>query len=128
MQERVANVRAMLQTGRLAPRIGHRLARALPLAALAVLAGVAAAPPATAGVANAGLSGPRHSDPLAGMRWGNYTGDQDEVFLAYRAATGYDRTLLGRIALRPRVRWFGAWYATSQIEQTVRDYIANATG
>jgi endoglucanase len=50
------------------------------------------------------------------------------VFPAYRAATGAQRQLLGAIALRPRVRWFGDWYATSQIEETVRDYIANATG
>ncbi len=83
--------------------------------------------PAAAGVANGGLPGPRHSDPLAGMPWGNYSGSQDEVFPAYRAATGSDRQLLGKIALRPRVRWFGAWYPTAGIEQTVRAYIANAT-
>lgn len=98
--------------------------------AIAALLAVAAAwvSPASAGVANAGLSGSRHRDPIAGMRWGNYSGPQDEVFPAYRAATGRDRRLLAKIALRPRVRWFGAWYSTSQIQQTVHDYIANATG
>src|ERR1700761_7316555 len=96
--------------------------------AVTVAAALALCGPAAAGVANAGLSGPRHGDPLAGMPWGNYSGPQDEVFPAYRAATGRDRTLLAKIALRPRVRWFGAWYPTAAIEGTVRDYIADATG
>jgi endoglucanase len=100
--------------------------------ALALLLTIAAAAtfarPAAAGVANAGLSGAPQSNPLAGMAWGNYSGSQDEVFPAYRAATGTDRQLLARIALRPRARWFGAWYPTSGITQTVRAYIANATG
>ncbi len=100
--------------------------RALPLL-LALAAALALAGQARAGVANAGLSGPRHGDPIAGMAWGNYSGPQDEVFPAYRAATGRDRQLLAKIALRPRVRWFGAWYPTAVIERTVRDYIANAT-
>lgn len=84
--------------------------------------------PAFAGVANAGLPGPRHSDPIAGLPWGNYMGALDEVFPAYRSATGQNQQLLGRIALRPRVRWFGAWYSDTQAEQTVQDYIANVTG
>jgi endoglucanase len=95
---------------------------------LALVAAVAWASPASAGVANAGLSGPRHSDPIAGLSWGNYSGDQDEVFPAYRAATGRNRQLLAKIALAPRARWFGAWYVTSKIEQSIRDYIDNATG
>ena len=101
-----------------------RLAVAL---ALAVAAALASSGPAVAGVANAGLSGAPAGDPLAGMPWGNYSGSQDEVFPAYRAAAGRDRRLLAKIALRPRARWFGAWYPTSGIEHTVRDYIANAT-
>jgi endoglucanase len=51
----------------------------------------------------------------------------DEVFPAYRAATGPDRRLLGLIALRPRVRWFGAWYPGADASRTIRDYIANVT-
>jgi endoglucanase len=83
---------------------------------------------ARAGVANAGLPGAPASDPLAGLRWGNYTGPQDEVFPAYNAAGGRQRQLLGRIALRPRVRWFGSWYPDGSIERVIRDYIANVTG
>jgi endoglucanase len=108
-------------------RRSHAL-RALALAGVIATWAVAAVAPARAGVANAGLSGPRPTDPIAGLAWGNYTGPQDEVFPAYRAATGRDRRLLSLIALRPRVRWFGAWYRDDAIEQTVRDYIANATG
>jgi len=107
--------------GTVAP-MPRALALLLTLAAAALLA-----PAAQAGVANSGLPG-APADPLAGLPWGNYTGPQDEVFPAYRAATGRDRQLLGLIALRPRVRWFGAWYPSDQIEQTVAAYIANATG
>ncbi len=101
---------------------------ALGLSALVCAAVVVPTSAASAGVANAGLSGPRHADPIAGLRWGNYTGSQDEVFPAYRAASGRDRQLLGLIALRPRMRWFGAWYPDDQIERTVHSYISNVTG
>lgn len=106
-------------------RLRRHVARGLLLVATVLAVG---APTASAGVANAGLPGPHHSDPLAGLPWGNYSGPQDEVFPAYRTATGAERRLLGLIALRPRVRWFGAWYPDGQIEQTIRAYIADATG
>jgi endoglucanase len=93
-----------------------------------VLALGALAPAAGAGVANAGLGARAGSDPLAGLPWGNYSGSQDEVFPAYRSASGQERQLLGLVALRPRVRWFGAWYPDSQIETTIRQYLANVTG
>ncbi|HWD75895.1 MAG TPA: glycoside hydrolase family 6 protein [Solirubrobacteraceae bacterium] len=115
--------------GRLPAETLRTVAASVAIAGLlAVGAAVAHPSPASAGVANAGLTGERQSDPIAGMSWGNYSGAQDEVFPAYRAATGQNRRLLAKIALAPRVRWFGAWYDTSQIEQTIRDYIGNATG
>lgn len=79
-------------------------------------------------MANSGLPGASRTDPLAGLPWGNYSGPDDEVFPAYRQLQGQDRQLLGLIALRPRVRWFGAWYPNSDAEATARAYIANATG
>lgn len=88
---------------------------------------LAAASPAEAGVANAGLGPARPGDPLSGLPWGNYSGPLDEVFPAYRQAQGADRSLLGEIALRPRVRWFGAWYSDAQARQTASRYIANVT-
>ncbi|MHB8658939.1 MAG: glycoside hydrolase family 6 protein [Solirubrobacteraceae bacterium] len=84
-------------------------------------------PQARAGVANSGIAGAPSANPLAGIPWGKYTGDQDEVFPAYRTASGNRRRLLGLIAMRPRARWFGPWYADDQAEQTVGDYIANVT-
>ncbi len=84
--------------------------------------------PARAGVANAGLVGASSHDPLAGLPWGNYAGPQDEVFPAYRAASGPQRRLLGQIALRPRVRWFGSWYPDREAEQVARQYVADVTG
>ncbi len=83
--------------------------------------------PALAGVANAGLLGASSSNPLAGMTWGNYAGPLDEVFPAYRAARGLQRRLLGLVALRPRVRWFGSWYPDEAAETVARQYIASVT-
>ncbi|MGA9859991.1 MAG: glycoside hydrolase family 6 protein [Solirubrobacteraceae bacterium] len=102
--------------------------RALVALALSALVALMLSGPASAGVANAGLAGPDHADPIAGLTWGNYSGSQDEVFPAYRAAAGQQHQLLAKIALRPRMRWFGAWYPDSGIQQTIRTYIANVTG
>jgi endoglucanase len=97
-------------------------------AALSTLAWAVSAGSASAGVANGGIPGAPSSNPLAGLPWGNYAGSLDEVFPAYRAAAGRQRHLLGLIALRPRVRWFGAWYSDDEAEAAASDYIANVTG
>jgi endoglucanase len=83
-------------------------------------------PAAIAGVANSGIPGAPSANPLAGLPWGNFSGPGEEVFPAYRAASGEQKRLLGLIALRPRVRWFGSW--NSPAEDTARQYIANVTG
>jgi len=62
------------------------------------------------------------------MRWGNYAGPLDEVLPAYRAASGPQRRLLGLIALRPRVHWFGSQYSDAEAEQVARQYIDSVTG
>lgn len=100
-----------------------RLWWALGLALLTVGAG---APSALAGVANAGLSDAT-PNPLVGMVWGNYSGRYDEVFPAYRRARGEDKRLLAAIALRPRMRWFGAWYPNRAARSVIHDYIADVT-
>lgn len=100
--------------------------RLLAALALSLICLGAACSSAWAGVANGGLPGAPASNPLAGLRWGNYSGSLDEVFPAYRSATGADRQLLGLIALRPRVRWFGAWYRDPAA--VARKYIENVTG
>jgi endoglucanase len=113
----------------LAARIDTGMARLRLTAALAAALVLAlAAAPAHAGVANAGVPGASPNDPLAGLPWGNYTGQRDEVFPWYRQATGQDRALLAKIALRPRMRWFGSWYADDQAGQIAASYIDNVTG
>jgi len=104
-------------------RIGRTLTALL--AALAVLA--LSASGATAGVANAGLSGASTTNPLAGMTWGHYTGTLDNVYPAYQAATGRQRALLAKIALRPLAFWFGAWDSDSGASDLARQYIAQDT-
>jgi endoglucanase len=99
--------------------------RALTAACAAALTACLLSTPARAGVANAGAAAASQNNPLAGLRWGLYT-SHDEVYPAYLAARGEDRRLLGRIALQPRVRWFGAWY--DDPEAAAREYIRNSTG
>jgi len=83
---------------------------------------------AIAGVANAGLPQGRASNPLSGVHWGIYTGPIDGVYPAYQSATGETRTLMGRIALRPRATWFGPWISDMDAEDTASHYIENVTG
>jgi hypothetical protein len=74
------------------------------------------------------VPGASRTDPIAGLPWGTYSGSNDEVYPAYLQAHGKQRRLLGLMALRPRARWFGAWYPDQYAEATARDYIANVTG
>ena len=63
------------------------------------------------------------SNPLAAAPWGVTTGNADGAYPAWNAANGTTKTLLGQIALRPRVQWFGAWTPTNQIQSFVHTYI-----
>jgi endoglucanase len=83
--------------------------------------------PARAGVANAGIPGAPAGNPLAGLAWGSYDGPDDEVFPTYSATSGQTHRLLGKIALQPRMRWFGSWYPDATARQSASDYIANST-
>jgi hypothetical protein len=67
-------------------------------------------------------------NPLAGRPWGVYKGRADQAWQPYADSTGTDRTLLGKIALRPRATWFGAWTADADISAKVKKYIANMSG
>jgi endoglucanase len=85
--------------------------------------------PARAGTANAGLAGALRPNPLAGMRWGVYTGSADNSPYPYYAhATGRNRQLLAKIALRPLMFSFGAWYADDQAKLAAQQFIAATTG
>ncbi|MBV9832392.1 MAG: glycoside hydrolase family 6 protein [Marmoricola sp.] len=65
-----------------------------------------------------------NSNPLAGGPWGVYTNKYDDVYGPYLKATGTDKALLAKIALRPRVRWFGEWTPTSDIASKIRSYVS----
>lgn len=94
-------------------------------ATLHVLVGlvlVAALVPATAA---AGATG---DNPVAGHRWGVYTGSSEFSWKPYQRAHGKQRRLLGRIALAPKAKWFGSWIPDRDIARKVKEYVANATG
>ncbi|WP_158647818.1 glycoside hydrolase family 6 protein [Nocardioides houyundeii] len=65
-------------------------------------------------------------NPLAGRVWGVYQGPQDQVWAPYQAATGKAKRLIGKIALRPRTKWYGAFVPDEQIGSRVADYIASS--
>jgi hypothetical protein len=62
-------------------------------------------------------------NPLASAPWGVYTGSADGVYPAWEAADGDRKALIGKVALRPRVRWMGSWIPARDIDAKVRDYI-----
>ena len=43
-----------------------------------------------------------------------------------RRASGENRTLLGKIALAPKAKWFGGWISNADIGEKVRGYIASS--
>jgi len=99
-------------------------------AAVVPLALVVGTSPATSTAAAAPRVTPRvtTTNPLAGRPWGVYKGDAEMAWPPYAAATGHRKKLLGKIALRPKAKWFGAWIPDRDIAAKVHDYIDNATG
>jgi hypothetical protein len=107
------------------------LAAVAAVAATALAAGLPAATAGAAGpqrTAAKAAANPNPSNPLANITWGNYNSSLDPVFNAYGKATGNDKKLLGTIAFKPRVRWFGSWVADNEIGSILRKYIENVTG
>ncbi len=99
----------------------------LALAAAAVVQPVVsttAAAPTTAVAAQA--AEPTTDNPFADRPWGVYLGPGDQTWAPYVSSTGTVHDLLGRIALQPKAKWFGAWIPESQIESKVRGYIASS--
>jgi endoglucanase len=117
-----------------------RLRRAVlaAAAATALAAGLLAVPAGAAGPqrnavkatsAATAAANPNPSNPLANITWGNFTdASLDPVFNAYGKATGNDKKLLGKIAFKPRVRWFGSWVPDDKISAVLHQYIENVTG
>jgi endoglucanase len=67
-------------------------------------------------------------NPLAAAPWGVNTGRSEGIYPAWQLATGTTKQLLARIALRPRVHWFGAWTPTADIGSEVSAYITQTQG
>ena len=65
-------------------------------------------------------------NPLLGT-WGVYNArtQDNQVYNAWATATGANKQMLARLALRPRVTWFGAWQSNDRIQKLVGNYIAN---
>ena len=101
--------------------------RRLLTALLVVLVGAALAPTSVMSTAPSyGAPSPAATttpNPLAGGPWGVYSVKTDDVYGPYLKATGANKALLGKIALRPRVRWFGEWIPTNQVAAKIRNYI-----
>lgn len=68
------------------------------------------------------------ANPLSGRTMGVYQGNLDQAWPPYQRATGAEKELLAKIALRPKAKWFGAWVRDGDIQRTVETYIANSTG
>jgi endoglucanase len=117
----------MINATRLPPR--GRIRHLLSAGVLACVMLGLSATHADAGTANAGLPGASRSDPVTGMRWGIYTGTADNSpYPFYQAASGRRRQLLAKIALRPLVFSFGAWYSDGQARSVAQQFISNVTG
>jgi len=65
-------------------------------------------------------------NPLAGRPWGVYEGDGEMAWAPYARASGETKTLLGKIALAPKAKWFGGWISNAEIGEKVRGYIASS--
>ncbi|MGN6721433.1 MAG: glycoside hydrolase family 6 protein [Marmoricola sp.] len=63
-------------------------------------------------------------NPLTG-HWGVDTDPGNYVYPAYQQATGHDKTLLGKIALRPRMIQVGSWIAVSKVRARIAHLVAN---
>lgn len=103
----------------------RRLGRAL-VACLVCLA--AAAAPAWAGTANAGLPGASKQNPLKGMPWGIYRGPIDGVYPAYQSSHGRNKRLMAKIALRPLTIWAGTWFPDNYARTVAQQIVQDTTG
>ncbi len=128
-------------TSRTSPRPARRWAAVAATATLALVGSVLAQPsagaedrpavavPVTSPALSAALTAvDTGGNPLEGRRWGVYKGNGDQAWAPYVNARGTEKTLLGKIALRPKAKWFGAWIPNGDIGKKVDAYIANSTG
>lgn len=65
------------------------------------------------------------TNPLTAGAFGVDTDAGNYVYPAYQAATGHNRTLLARIALRPRMIQVGSWIAPDKVRARIAHLVAN---
>lgn len=94
------------------------------LAALMAPASALAAPPPQPRPVDTEIGG-MTTNPLAEGRWG-VGGFDDVLWQRYQGASGERRALLGKMALQPRMVWFGHWFGTGEVRSRVQRYIAEA--
>lgn len=70
-------------------------------------------------------SGATTGNPLTIGPWGVDSDPGNYIWQAYEAASGQNRTLLGKIALRPRVIQVGSWIPVSKVRARMAHLIAN---
>lgn len=119
------------------PRVGRRTVAlgAATVCAVLTLSAAVGTTTATAGTTNATaartasgttvqpVTSYNPTNPLAGRTWGVAKDSADQVYPHYQNARGVTKTRLARIALTPRVRWFGAWQKPSSLNSLVGKYI-----
>ncbi len=116
----------MLSASSITPRAAVR--RCLVAMVTLLLCLSAGASTALAGVANGGLPHASRSNPLAGMPWGVYRGQfYNSIYPNYQQATGRNRSLLGKIALRPLAFTFGDWFSDADAGNVARQFIQAVT-
>lgn len=127
----------MTRTARALPFRGRRRLLVPLLAGVSLAAGTLGASSLSIATGPAGRSGQTTdtvgvqptsaaSNPLVGRPWGVYKDRADQAWQPYVNATGTQKDLLAKIALRPKAKWFGAWIPNGQVADKVRAYITNA--
>jgi len=114
------------------PPAGQKFRHVLGSSLVALFALALTVPPSNSAAAQvsapsaARLQSATPDNPLADRRWGVYRGPLEHSWRAYRTASGRERELLAKIALRPKATWFGHWLRTDRVRKNVRKYIRNA--
>src|SRR5579875_3408267 len=101
--------------------LGRRVRWALAMLAAGAIGLALVAPAAQAGVANGGLP-KAGADPIGHMVWG--APHIDDVWSAYQAATGSNRTVLGKLAARPRAVPLGWSWGVGQVRAQAAAIVA----
>lgn len=72
------------------------------------------------------VASPTSANPIVRDEMPIYDGPQDPVNSHYKAATGVNKALLGKIALTPKVMWIGPKITPAQIASQINFYIQDS--